>query len=69
MSWKLEDLFPYCCLPNCKDPGQHGHILPHQREILTDGNQYLYCQGGVGSAKTVAFAAKCVLVVSYHSGE
>lgn len=58
------DYFPDCVLPNCpedtKDGEAHQHILPKQQEILSCDTKYLYCQGGVGSAKTLAFAAKCV---------
>jgi Phage terminase large subunit len=56
------DLFPSCMLPHCpdRDSGDHAHILPHQQTILDCDTKYLYCQGGVGSAKSLAFAVKCV---------
>lgn len=54
------DFFPDCCLPNCEQPGVHQHILPHQQQICDSTAKYLFCQGGVGSAKSIAFAAKCV---------
>jgi len=49
-------------LPDCKDHvnGIHKHILPKQQDIVNSTAKLLYCQGGVGSAKTVAFAARCV---------
>lgn len=59
----LIDFFPDCMLPKCKDivPGEeHQHILPHQQAILDSTAKYLFCQGGVGSAKSIAFAVKCV---------
>ncbi len=53
--------FPQCLLPNCGEKGTpHSHILPHQQTILDCTTKYLYCQGGVGSAKSLAFAIKCV---------
>src|SRR5262245_3385302 len=59
---KLIDLFPDCFLPDCPehDKGIHQHILPHQQKILDCTTKYQYCQGGVGSAKSLAFAVKCV---------
>ncbi|MGL5936913.1 MAG: hypothetical protein ACRCZI_14960 [Cetobacterium sp.] len=71
---KDEDLFPDCMLPNCsrhKDEGRHAHVLDHQRDVLTCNTKYLYCQGGVGSAKSIAFAARCVklsLEIDNNSG-
>lgn len=59
----LEDLFPDCMLPKCERTtaeGRHAHMLDHQHTIVTDTAKYLYCQGGVGSAKSVAFAARSV---------
>lgn len=72
-----EDLFPECSLENCErgsDP--HTHILPHQQEIydwIVGNNEYgdfneinksyLFLQGGVGSAKSVAVAAACVALL------
>ena len=52
---------PNVFLPNCDQKGtDHSHILPHQQTILDCTTKYLYCQGGVGSAKSLAFAIKCV---------
>lgn len=57
----LIDFFPDCVLPHCEQQGEaHQHILPHQQDILDCTTKYLYCQGGVGSAKSLAFAVKCV---------
>jgi len=57
----LEAYFADCCLPHCPSAGTvHQHVLPHQRRILDSRADYLYCQGGVGSAKSEAFAAKVV---------
>ena len=58
--------FPDCVIPTCPlSDTLHQHILPHQAEIMDygffkDHKSYLYCQGGVGSAKSVAFAARTV---------
>jgi hypothetical protein len=52
------DLFPDCILPSCKQPRPHSHILPDQLKVMGSKAKYLYAQGGVGSAKSVAFAAK-----------
>lgn len=66
------DYFPDCQLPGCHynddcsfeydtvRTERHQHILPKQLQILNSTAKYLFCQGGVGSMKTVAFAAKCV---------
>jgi hypothetical protein len=55
------DYFPECLLPSCEQKGtSHSHILPHQQTILDCTSKYLYCQGGVGSAKSLAFAIKCI---------
>lgn len=54
------DYFPDCCLPNCTTPGVHQHILPKQQQVLDSVAKYCYGQGGVGSSKSMAFAAKCV---------
>ena len=52
---------PECMLPDCPDTAKpHRHILPKQQSIFDSVADYLYCQGGVGSAKSVAFAAKTV---------
>jgi len=57
----LIEYFPDCVLPTCSAELQvHQHILPRQQEIIDDVSKYLYCQGGVGSAKSLAFAVKCV---------
>ena len=61
--YNLIDFMPECMLPSCPDiiAGQvHRHILPKQQAIFDSSADYLYCQGGVGSAKSVAFAAKAV---------
>lgn len=83
MIYTVYDLFPDCCIPNCNLPyaggyhdNLHSHVLPHQLEIMTWGSHptarsFLSCQGGVGSAKTVAFAARTVdemLSVPCHEG-
>lgn len=76
MTYDLLDFFPDCYLPTCDQVGTvHSHILPHQQEILDWGYNsvpsFLYTQGGVGSAKTVAYAAKCVhecLVIPENEG-
>lgn len=63
ITYDLVDFFPDCVLPDCPDfivQKKHQHILPHQQTILNSTADYLYCQGGVGSAKSVAFAVKCV---------
>lgn len=59
--FKLIDCFPQCVLPNCDQKGtEHAHIWPKQQEILDCTTKYLYCQGGVGSGKSLPFAIKCV---------
>ena len=61
LSDKLTEFFPDCILPKCElRDTSHQHILPHQQDILSCSSMYLYCQGGVGSAKSLAFAVKCV---------
>lgn len=62
LSIPLEAYFPDCVLPQCprRAEGAHQHVLPHQRDIITCDTKYLYCQGGVGSAKSLAFAVKTV---------
>lgn len=60
---KDEDFFPDCPLPDCerhKTEGIHAHVMDHQAIIMNNRTKYLYCQGGVGSAKSVAFAARSV---------
>ncbi len=63
-AYNLLDFFPDCVLPECPDTLSNGkphqHILPHQQDILDCSTKYLYVQGGVGSAKSLAFAVKCV---------
>jgi hypothetical protein len=56
----LTAYFPNCILPHCPQKGEHQHILPHQQSIIDCTTKYLYCQGGVGSAKSLAFAVKTV---------
>jgi hypothetical protein len=64
------DFFPDCSIPACRDKPVHQHIWDKQQEILDSTTKYLYCQGGVGSAKSVAFAAKSVyLSVSIPDNE
>ena len=61
--YNLLHFFPDCVLPTCPTFQQgkvHQHIFPKQQAILNSTAKYLYCQGGVGSAKSVAFAAKAV---------
>jgi len=55
MLWKVDDLFPECTLPTCQFYGK-SHRLPHQSELLTAEENFIYWQGGVGSSKTVAHA-------------
>ena len=56
MSWSLHDLAPICPVPHCPRYGTR-HLLPHQEEIaeqvLRGSENYIYWQGGVGSAKTL----------------
>lgn len=61
----LHEYFPDCVLPDCeislKEPTKiHQHILPHQQHMLDNSTDFLYVQGGVGSAKSVALAVKAV---------
>lgn len=59
--FNLIDCFPQCILPTCDQKGTlHAHILPKQQDILGCTSKYLYCQGGVGSGKSLPFAVKCV---------
>lgn len=57
------DFYPDCCIPSC-DQFQagitHQHIFSKQQQIMDSTSKYLFCQGGVGSSKTIAFAAKAV---------
>ncbi len=58
--WTLNQLFPPCPVPTCPHFTTR-HMLSHQEEvatqILTGEENYIYLQGGVGSAKTMLFAA------------
>lgn len=66
------DFFPDCILPKCdynidctEHTGiiraeNHQHILPKQQQVFDSTCMHVYSQGGVGSAKTVAFAARTV---------
>lgn len=63
----LYEYFPDCVLPDCTLPdpyplanGQHTHIMPHQQAILHSTADILFCQGGVGSGKSLPFAVKTV---------
>ena len=60
MSWSLHQLFPICPVPTCKLFNTR-HMLTHQAEIatqiLTGNENYIYWQGGVGSAKTLLYGA------------
>lgn len=59
--YTISDFFPDCLLPHCNQRGtSHTHILPKQQEILSSTSKYLYCQGGVGSGKSLPFAVKAV---------
>ena len=59
--YNLIDFFPDCVIPDCPQKEiVHQHIFPKQQDILDSKAKYLYCQGGVGSAKSVAFAVKAV---------
>lgn len=51
----IESLFPTCQIPACPKRG-FSHMLPHQKELFEAPETYIYWQGGVGSAKTVALA-------------
>lgn len=62
MNWSIDNLFPTCLVPTCPKY-QTRHSLPHQKEVISQilqGNEnYIYWQGGVGSAKTMCVAAIC----------
>ena len=59
--YNLLDFFPDCVIPDCPQKEEtHQHIFDKQQAILDSTAKYLYCQGGVGSAKSVAFAVKSV---------
>ena len=60
-NYNILDFYPDCVLPNCpQKETTHQHIWDHQLLIQNNTSKYIYCQGGVGSAKSVAFAAKTV---------
>lgn len=59
-AFTIHHLFPVCHVPTCPHYGQR-HALPWQYDLFTYPEQYIYCQGGVGSAKTIAFACKFTL--------
>jgi len=56
MVWSLHQLAPICPVPHCSKYGTR-HLLPHQEkiaiQILTGEENYIYYQGGVGSAKSL----------------
>ena len=58
--WSLHDLMPLCPVPTCPRYNTR-HMLTHQEEIakqiLTGNENYIYWQGGVGSAKTSLYGA------------
>lgn len=60
MQWSLQQLFPICLKPDCPKYNTR-HMLSHQEEIatqiLTGDENYIYWQGGVGSAKTLLWGA------------
>ncbi len=66
MLWSLNNLAPICIVPHCPKYKTR-HLLPHQEEIaklILQGNEnYIYWQGGVGSAKTLLYA---VISCAYH---
>jgi hypothetical protein len=66
MQWSLNDLAPICIAPHCPKY-QTRHLLPHQEEIAKTifqcNENYIYWQGGVGSAKTLLYG---VIAVAYH---
>lgn len=81
--YKIEDFFPDCVLPNCHfnedctkklsevRTETHQHILPKQRQVFDSIHKFTFGQGGVGSAKSVAFASRCValsLVIPGNEG-
>ncbi len=59
MSWSLHQFFPVCLKPDCPK-FQTRHMLQHQEDIalqiLGGDENYIYWQGGVGSAKTILYA-------------
>jgi len=59
--YNLLDFYPDCVIPDCPQKEVvHQHIFAKQQAIHDSTAKYLYCQGGVGSAKSVAFAVKSV---------
>lgn len=58
MKWSLHQLAPICIVPHCPRYGTR-HLLTHQEEIasqiLNGSENYIYWQGGVGSAKTLCY--------------
>lgn len=57
----VASLFPLCTpsiFPECKQKGNHNHILPQQQELLDSTERFIACVGGYGSAKTLAI---CVM--------
>jgi len=69
--WDIQEvakLMPVCLVPSCEQEGTR-HLLPHQAEIaeymLCGEENYVYWQGGVGSAKTLLVAA-VVVHMSLH---
>lgn len=59
MPWSVNDLMPICLKPDCPKYNTR-HMLTHQKEVanfILNGNEnYIYYQGGVGSAKTMLYA-------------
>jgi hypothetical protein len=62
VNWSIDNLFPICLVPTCPKYNTR-HALTHQQEVINQillGNEnYIYWQGGVGSAKTLCIAAVC----------
>ena len=60
MQWSIHNLMPVCPVPSCPKYKTR-HMLPHQEEIakqiLACNENYIYWQGGVGSAKTSLYGA------------
>src|SRR3990167_5835379 len=57
-----ENLFPICQDPACPDRGKHQHLMPHQKELISAEEKYVYLQGGYGAAKTMPACAFGVLL-------
>lgn len=65
-----EAYYPDCVLPSCEQTGTHQHVLPKQLEVMESTAKYVYGQGGVGSSKSLAFAAKsCYLSLTIPKNE